>query len=146
MFMLFIILIIILFIILFSIGILREQGLINTFKENDIFDDEIITQKSSDTIDCFELTLVNLDFLPSYRGQYQSLLFDNKLQIECYSEFNILTLNTTMSSYRIKIPKNACSIKKDIFSGKLLKISIKQHNLLFKLPNEMQNIIYKDAK
>ncbi len=95
----------------FSIGILREQGLINTFKENDIFDDEIITQKSSDTIDCFELTLVNLDFLPSYRGQYQSLLFDNKFQIECYREFNILTLNTTMSSYRIKIPKGVCGIK-----------------------------------
>ena len=127
-------------------GIQREQGLINTFRDNEILDSETAVQNTDDFVNYVELTLINLDFLPSYRGEYQSLLFNNKFQMECYREFNILTLNTTISSYRIKIPKDACSIKKDIFSGKCLKISIKQHNLLFKLPNEMQNIIYIDVK
>ncbi len=140
------VLIIVLFITLFLMGIQREQGLINTFRDNEILDSETAVQNTDDFVNYVELTLINLDFLPSYRGEYQSLLFNNKFQMECYREFNILTLNTTISSYRIKIPKDACSIKKDIFSGKCLKISIKQHNLLFKLPNEMQNIIYIDVK
>lgn len=140
------VLIIVLFITLFLMGIQREQCLINTFRDNEILDSETAVQNTDDFVNYVELTLINLDFLPSYRGEYQSLLFNNKFQMECYREFNILTLNTTISSYRIKIPKDACSIKKDIFSGKCLKISIKQHNLLFKLPNEMQNIIYIDVK
>ena len=140
------VLIIVLFITLFLMGIQREQGLINTFRDNEILDSETAVQNTDDFVNYVELTLINLDFLPSYRGEYQSLLFNNKFQMECYREFNILTLNTTISSYRIKIPKDACSIKKDIFSGKCLKISIKQHNLFFKLPNEMQNIIYIDVK
>ncbi len=140
------VLIIVLFITLFLMGIQREQGLINTFRDNEILDSETAVQNTDDFVNYVELTLINLDFLPSYRGEYQSLLFNNKFQMECYREFNILTLNTTISSYRIKIPKDACSIKKDIFSGKCLKISIKQHNLLFKLPNEMHNIIYIDVK
>lgn len=137
------ILIILLFITLFSIGIQRELDLINIFRENATFDDKIEVQNNNDFSDCTELTLVNLDFLPSYRGEYQSLFFNNKFQMECYKEFVILTLNTISASYRIKIPKEACSVKIDIFSGMLLKIKVKQHSLLFKLPKEVQNILHK---
>lgn len=139
-----IILICILFITLWVIQIRQEQSLINLFKENDIYDDRLIIQESDNNIDSFELLLVNLDILPSYMGKYQSLLFDNKFHLECYRDFYILIMNTNMSSYRIKIPKMVCSIKNDIFLGKSLKIKLKKHSLLFKLPNELQNIMYKD--
>ena len=139
-----VILIIILSFILLSIAVLKERDLINTFRNHSVIKDEALSQESHDFIGRFELTLVNFDFLPSYKGKYQSILFKNKFQMECYREFYILTIVTADSSYRIKVSPKECSIKKDIFSGKLLKVKVRQHNLLFKLPNEMQNIIYKN--
>lgn len=139
-----VILIIILSFILLSIAVLKERDLINTFRNHSVIKDEALSQKSHDFIGRFELTLVNFDFLPSYKGKYQSILFKNKFQMECYRKFYILTIFTADSSYRIKVSPKECHIKKDIFSGKLLKVKVRQHNLLFKLPNEMQNIIYKN--
>ena len=78
------VLIIVLFITLFLMGIQREQGLINTFRDNEILDSETAVQNTDDFVNYVELTLINLDFLPSYRGEYQSLLFNNKFQMECY--------------------------------------------------------------
>ena len=91
----------------------------------------------------FEILLINFDFLPSFKGEYSSVLFENKFNLELYADFDLLTLNTYHSSYSIKLPKTASSVKNDIFAGKLLKIQIPEHNLVFKLPNEIQKIYSK---
>lgn len=140
--------IIILFFIFTICGVLlsisQEHRLIKTFENNDLlWDNEKIISLSDDFIETLDLTLLNLGYLPSYRGKYQSLLFKNKFLFKRYKQFDILTLNTFDSSYSIKLSKSASSIKNDIFAGKLLKINIKGQNLLFRLPNEMQNIIYR---
>ncbi len=140
-------LLIVSFIALFFFGLSQEQKLIKIFEDNDfILDKETILQNSSGFVDSFEITLLNLGVLPSYRGEYQSILFKNKFYIECYESFDILTLNTYTSSYSIKIPKYASSIKNDIFVGRILKINVQGLNLLFRLPNEMQSLIYKRYK
>ena len=101
-------------------------------------------QQYNNPIHSFEILLINFDFLPSYRGKYCSILFKNKFNLKLYADFDVLTIDTLNFSYSIKLPKSASSVKNDIFAGKLLKIKIPGHNLLFKLPNEMQNIIYKN--
>ena len=108
-----------------------------------LWDNEKIISLSDDFIETLDLTLLNLGYLPSYRGKYQSLLFKNKFLLKRYKQFDILTLNTFDSSYSIKLPKSVSSIKNDLFAGKLLKINVKGLDLLFKLPNDKQNIIYK---
>lgn len=140
-------LLIVSFIALFFFGLSQEQKLIKIFEDNDfILDKETILQNSTGFVDSFEITLLNLGVLLSYRGEYQSILFKNKFFIECYESFDILTLNTYTSSYSIKIPKYASSIKNDIFVGRILKINVQGLNLLFRLPNEMQSSIYKRYK
>ena len=144
MFVVAVLLAVVLFAALFLFGIRQEQKLIQTFKDNDFsLDKEAILQNSNNFEDCFEITLVNLGFLPSYRGEYQSILFKNKFYLELYETFDILTLNTSEASYKIKLPKSASRIKSDLFTGKLLEIKVKGQALLFRLPNEMQNVIYK---
>lgn len=140
MFVVAVLLAVVLFAALFLFGIRQEQKLIQTFKDNDF---SLVLQNSNNFEDCFEITLVNLGFLPSYRGEYQSILFKNKFYLECYETFDILTLNTSEASYKIKLPKSASRIKSDLFTGKLLEIKVKGQALLFRLPNEMQNVIYK---
>ena len=143
------ILLIVLFVILLLLlfGITQEQKLIQTFKNNDIsLDKSAEFQNSGNSVDSFEITLLNLGFLPSHRGEYNSILFENKFYFERYDTFDALTLTTFGSSYKIKLPKSASSIKNDIFSGKLLQIKVNGQNLLFRMPNEMQNVIYKRYK
>lgn len=140
MFVVAVLLAVVLFAALFLFGIRQEQKLIQTFKDNDF---SLVLQNSNNFEDCFEITLVNLGFLPSYRGEYQSILFKNKFYLELYETFDILTLNTSEASYKIKLPKSASRIKSDLFTGKLLEIKVKGQALLFRLPNEMQNVIYK---
>lgn len=133
-----------LFIFLFLFSLSQEQKLIKIFEDNDyISDGETLTTKN---INSFEITLLNLGFLPSYRGEYQAILFNNKFYLECYESFDILTLKTITGSYSIKLPKSVSSIKNDIFTGKLLKINVKGQLLLFRLPNEMQHTICKRYK
>lgn len=128
------------------LSIAQEHKLIKTFENNDLLlDDENLTSEEG-FVGEFDLTLLNLGFLPSYRGEYQSFLFKNKFLLKCYNRFNILTLNTLTSSYNIKLPKSAISVKNEVLTGKLLKINVNGQNLLFKLPNEMQNVIYKRFK
>ena len=139
-----IILFFVLTIILVLLSIAQEQKLIKTFESNDLLWEEHKTISLSDEyIDTLDLTLLNLGYFPSYRGEYKSFLFKNKFQLERYTKFDILTLNSHTSSFSIKLSKSASSIKNDIFAGKLLKINIKGQNLLFRLPNEMQNIIHR---
>ncbi len=141
------ILLVVLFIVLYLLGINQEQKLIQTFKDNDFFyDKEAIVHNSNNSAVRFEITLLNLGFLPSYRGEYQSTLFKNKFYFECYETFDVLTLNTFTSQYNIKLPKSASSIKNDIFIGKFMKINVNGQNLLFRLPNEIQDTIYKRIK
>ena len=140
-------LLIVLFVSLYLLGISQEQRLIQTFKDNDFsLDKEPIFQNSNNLEDGFEITLLNLGFLPSYRGEYQSILFKNKFYLECHEKFNVLTLNTSTAMYKIKLPKSASRIKSDLFTGKLLEIKVRGQTLLFRLPNEMQNLIYKRNK
>ena len=129
---------------LLLLGIFQEEKLIQTFKDNDLFTEYTELRQYENPIHRFEILLINLDFLPSYRGEYCSILFENRFNLKLYSDFDILTLNTINFSYSIKLSKSASSIQNDIFAGKLLKIKIPGHNLLFKLPNEVQNIIYKN--
>lgn len=147
MFVVAVLLVVVLFVALFLFGISQEQKLIQTFKDNDFsLDKEAILQNSDDFADSFELTLSNLGFLPSYRGEYQSILFENKFYLECHKTFDLLTLRTSAASYKIKVPKSASRIKSDLFTGKLLEIKLKGQTLLFRLPNEVQNAIYKRIK
>jgi hypothetical protein len=105
-------------IILVLVSIAQEQKLIKTFENNDLlWDENKITSLSDEYIDTLNLTLLNLGFLPSHKGKYNSILFKNKFQLKRYTEFDILTLNTFVSSYSIKLPKSASSIKNDIFAG-----------------------------
>ena len=137
-----IILFFVLTIILVLLSIAQEQKLIKTFESNDLlWDENKMDSLSNELIDTLDLTLLNLGFLPSSRGEYKSFLFDNKFQLKCYTKFDILTLSTHISSYSIKLSKSASSIKNDIFAGKLLKINVNGQNLLFRLPKKMQNII-----
>ena len=139
-----IILLFVLTVILVWLSVFQEQKLIKTFEVNDLlWDDEKIISLSNDFIETLDLTLLNLGFLPSHRGEYQSFLFKNKFLFKRYKQFDILTLNTFGSSYSIKLPKSATSTKNDLFAGKLLKINVKGQCLLFKLPNDKQNVIYK---
>ena len=139
-----IVLFFVLTIILVLLSIFIEQKLIKTFEDNDLlWDNEKIISLSNDFIESLDLTLLNLGFLPSYKGEYRSFLFKNKFLFERYKQFDILTLNTFDSSYSIKLPKSASIIKNDIFAGKLLKINVNGQCLLFKLPNDKQNVIYK---
>lgn len=140
-----IILFFVLTIIFVLLSITQEQKLIKTFKDNDLLlDENEIASLSNEYIGTLDLTLLNLGFLPSSRGRYQSFLFENKFQLKCYKNFHILTLNTLASSYSIKLPKSASIIKNDIFAGKLLKINVKDQILIFKLSSEIQNTIYKN--
>lgn len=142
--MLIIVTFLVVFLALFLIGLLQEQKLIKTFEDNEFSEDrEESVQSSNNCLETLELTLLNLDFLPSYRGQYRSILFDNKFQLERYKSFDILILNTLTSQYKIKISKSDSNIRKDLFAGTLLQIKTKGHNLLFKLPNEKQDVVYK---
>ena len=139
-----IILFFVLTIILVLLSIAQEQKLIKTFESNDLlWDENKIASLSDEYIDTLNLMLLNLGFLPSHRGKYNSFLFENKFQLKRYTNFDILTLNSHTLSFSIKLPKSASSIKNDIFAGKLLKIDVKGQNLLFRLPNEMQNIIHR---
>ena len=139
-----IILCVALLITLVILTINQEQKLLQTFEESDLlWDKETVIKHSDDFIETFDLKLLNLGFLPSYRGEYQSFSFKNRFQLKRYTNFDVLTLHTFMASYSIKLPKSAISMKHDIFTGKLLKIKVKGQNLLFRLPNEMQNAIYK---
>ena len=139
-----IILFFVLTIILVLLNIAQEQKLIKTFESNDLlWEEHKIISLSDEYIDTLDLTLLNLGYFPSYRGEYKSFLFKNKFQLKRYTKFDILTLNSHTSSFSIKLSKSASSIKNDLFAGKLLKINIKGQNLLFRLPNEMQNIIHR---
>ena len=135
---------IVLIVVLVLLSLSQEQKLIKTFEDNDLlWDNEKITSLSNDFIETLDLTLLNLGFLPSYKGEYQSFFFKNKFLFKRYKQFDILTLNTFDSSYSIKLPKSASSTKNDLFAGKLLKINVNGQCLLFKLPNDKQNVIYK---
>lgn len=140
-------LVIVLFAGLYLLGVNQENKLIQTFKDNDFsLDKDAISQNSNNLEDGFEITLLNLVFLPSYRGEYQSFLFKNKFYLECHETFDALTLNTSTATYKIKLSKSASRIKRDLFPGKLLEIKVGEQSLLFRLPNEMQNLIYKRSK
>ncbi len=141
--MIFLAIFIILFIVLFSLQIFQEIKLIKIFEDNNLLIENTELQQADNPLSNFEILLINFDFLPSFKGEYSSVLFENKFNLELYADFDLLTLNTYHSSYSIKLPKTASSVKNDIFAGKLLKIQIPEHSLVFKLPNEMQKIYSK---
>ena len=103
-------------IILVLFGIIQEQKLIKTFEDNDLLlSNEETILLSNEHIETLDLILVNLGFLPSCKGEYCSILFKNRFQLNCYKEFDILTLSTYVTSYSIKLSKTASSIKNDFF-------------------------------
>ena len=136
-----IILILVMTIILVLFGIIQEQKLIKTFEDNDLLlSNEEIILLSNEHIETLDLILVNLGVLPSCKGEYCSILFKNRFQLNCYKEFDILTLSTYVTSYSIKLSKTASSIKNDFLIGKFVEINVNGQNLLFKFPKDKRNL------
>ncbi|MCQ2753727.1 MAG: hypothetical protein MJ231_01620 [bacterium] len=128
-----------------SIQIIYEINLYNYFKSNDIeldiYDKNL---QSENLIEEFCMDLLNLNWLPSSRGYFSSFLFSEKFACKVFSKYITLTIKMSYGEmFSIKIPKDQCSFKKDIFAGNLLRIKFDKFSLLFKLPNQFQSILYK---
>lgn len=140
--MLFILIIILIITGLLCIQFYYEGKLVKYFEQKQIDTGSV---EDTDLKDAYEMTLINFNRFPSYKGEYTSLLFDNVFHIKIYSNYVILTIKTSLhGSYSIKMPKFKLLVKNDIFAGKLLNIKFDNYSLLFKFPNKMQNLLYEN--
>ena len=130
-----ILIVIFLIILLLFFQIIEENKIIKYFEQNEVdleYQMEIIRQ--------YELTLINFNWLPSYRGNYRGLFLENIFYLKSYPEQIVLSYKSS----EIILKKSDIHIINDMFSGKLLKIKIANNTLRFKLPNDSQLFIYKN--
>lgn len=117
------------------------------FNKSDFESVPIQDKISNPSIDEFDLKLLLINGIsPNMRGYKNSFFPSNDiLNCKLYSDFLVLSFSSEEdgNTHWLQVPKSDCSIKYDIFAGKMLGIKVNKNKLSFKIQNKEKMSVYK---